>query len=69
MEEASVGSQPKEIKYMTRSIAGRISHLDRLALQNNEGNPTRAKDEINAIPYHIGANDNKQPNTTNFVHM
>ena len=58
MEEASVSSQPKEIKCMTRSIAGRISHLYRLALENNEGNPTSAKDEINAIPYHIGANDN-----------
>ena len=57
MEEASVESQPKEIKNMTRSISGRISHLYRLALENNDENPTGAKDEINAIPYHLGAND------------
>ena len=55
MEEASVEYQPKEIKNMTRSISGRISHLYRLALEKE--NPTGAKDEINAIPYHLGAND------------
>ena len=57
IEEPSVESQPREIKNMTRAIAGRIGHLYRLALQNNDGNPTGAKDEINAIPYHLGAND------------
>ena len=58
MEEASVESYPKEIKYMTRAISGRVSHLYRLALEFNEGNPTRAKAEIDAIPFHLGANDN-----------
>ena len=56
--KASVGSQPKEIKYITRSISGRISHLYRLVLENNEGNPTGAKAEIDAIPFHVGANNN-----------
>ena len=57
MKEASVESQPKEIKNMTRSLSGKFSHLYRLALRNNEGNPTGAKAEINAIPSHLGAND------------
>ena len=33
LEEAPVESQSKEIKYMTRSISGRISHFYRLALE------------------------------------
>ena len=39
-EKVPVESLPKEIKNMTRSIAGRIAHLYRLALENNAENPT-----------------------------
>ena len=45
------------MKYMTRSIAGTISHLYCLVLEYNEGNPTGAKAEINALPSHLGANN------------
>ena len=57
LEETSVESQSNEIKYMTRQLSGNISHLYRLALQHNDGYPNRAKTEIDAIPLHLGAND------------
>ena len=56
-EKSPVESHPKEIKNMTRSIAVRITHLYRLALENNDENPTAAIAEIDAIPSHLGAND------------
>ena len=56
MEEASVKSEPKEIKEMSYAISGRVTHLYRLALKNNYGDPARAKAEIDAIPLHLGAN-------------
>ena len=61
--------ESKEMKYITRSIAGTISHLYRHSLEYNEGNPTDAKAEINALPSHLGANNKKPPKTTNFVHL
>ena len=42
---------------MTRSISGRISHFYRLALENNYDNSKKAKYEIDAIPFHLGANN------------
>ena len=37
---APVEPHGEEIKNMTRSIAGRVTHLHRLALKDNDGNPT-----------------------------
>ena len=56
-EKSPVESHHKEIKNMTRSIAGRITHLYRLTLENNDESPTAAIAEIDAIPSHLGAND------------
>ena len=39
-EKPPVESQPNEMKNMTHSIAGRITHLYRLALENNSEIPT-----------------------------
>ena len=66
LKETSVESQSNEIKYMTRQLSGNISHLYRLALQHNDGYPNRAKTEIDAIPLHLGANDNNVPTNHRF---
>ena len=54
---SSVESPSNEIQYMTRQLSGNIARLYRLALQHNDGYPIRAKTEIDAIPLHLGAND------------
>ena len=56
---SSVESPSNEIQYMTQQVSGNIAHLYRLALQHNDGYPIRAKTEIDAIPLHLGANDDK----------
>ena len=63
IEEASVESQPNEIEYMTRSVGGKIAPLYNLALKNNMDDPTGARGDIQAIPFHLGAkNSNAEEN-------
>ena len=54
---------------MTLSVAGTIAYYSNLALKNSVDDPTGVMGEIQAIPFHLGANEINAEVSHQFSHI